>query len=255
MEVIIQNAFAQHTRFTLKCIYVKLIRFVYSCRFIFPVYPLVSLSGALAVSTLLQNIDLALRRCGKGALGATRLMVTYGVTFVFIVLSLSRIFALYVNYHAPMEISYSVETSPVVKNICLGKEWHRFPGSFFVPNHYRIRFVPTHFNGLLPAYFEENERGSTVVHGYFNSMNQRNDYMLFELSNCDYMIDFDNGKSFSRNESEPNYSKDSANWTIIHSVPFLNALSSHSFFRAFHVPFVGHKYVKFGNYNLLVRKT
>ncbi|EAT41035.1 AAEL007308-PA, partial [Aedes aegypti] len=223
-------------------------------RFIFPVYPLISLSGALSLISLLQINDQILQRCGKNIARLIRRLLMYGVTAVFITLSLSRLYALYINYHAPMDISSGVDVSPVVKNVCLGKEWHRFPGSFFIPNNYRLRFVPSHFRGILPAYFDETEAGTTVVHNYFNDMNQPNSHMLFDLARCDYMIDFDNGADFAPNDDEPNYSKDSATWKIVQSIPFLDASSSHSFYRAFYVPNIGQQYVKFGNYNLLAKK-
>ncbi|XP_029719284.2 alpha-1,2-mannosyltransferase ALG9 [Aedes albopictus] len=223
-------------------------------RFIFPVYPLVSLCGAVALSTFLQINDLVLQRCGKPALRIARRLIMYGVTTGFILLSLSRLYALYANYHAPMEISSSLDVAPVARNVCLGKEWHRFPGSFFIPSNYRLRFVPSHFGGLLPAYFDESGFGTTIVHNYFNNMNQPNRHMLFELSRCDYLIDFDNGGKYVEGDSEPNYSKDSGTWTIVKSVPFLDASASHSLYRAFYVPYVGERYVKFGSYNLLERK-
>lgn len=223
-------------------------------RFIFPVYPLVTLSGAIAIVTVLQIMDLLLQRCGKSTLRVLKNTFLCGSSLIFVLFSLSRLFALYVNYHAPMEISSRVDVSPAAKNICLGKEWHRFPGNFLLPSNYRLRFVRSHFNGLLPAYFDESDKGSTIVHSYFNNMNQFSSHMLFDISKCDYMIDFDTGEEFSQDEAEPNYSKDNVTWEIVHSVPFLNSGVSHSFYRAFHVPYVGEKYVKFGSYNLLARK-
>lgn len=215
---------------------------------------MVTLCGAIAITSILQIMDLLFQRCGKHTLRVIRDAFVCGASLTFIILSLSRIFALYVNYHAPMQISSRVDVSPAAKNICLGKEWHRFPGNFFLPSNYRLRFVRSHFNGLLPAYFDETEMGSTVVHSYFNNMNQPNSHMLFDISKCDYMVDFDTEEKFSPNETEPNYSKDSATWEIVHSVPYLNSAVSHSFYRAFYVPYVGERYVKFGNYNLLARK-
>lgn len=37
--------------------------------------------------------------------------------------------------------------------LCLGKEWHRFPGHYLVPNAVSVDFVKSDFEGLLPAHF------------------------------------------------------------------------------------------------------
>ena len=50
-----------------------------------------------------------------------------------------------IGYHAPMEVykavnshevlSYTEQFSGVAEiNLCVGKEWHRFPSSFFLPD-------------------------------------------------------------------------------------------------------------------------
>ena len=59
---------------------------------------------------------------------------------VYIILS-----SLPIGYHAPMEVykavnshevlSYTEQFSGVAEiNLCVGKEWHRFPSSFFLPD-------------------------------------------------------------------------------------------------------------------------
>jgi hypothetical protein len=48
-------------------------------------------------------------------------------------------------------------TSPVV-HVCVGAEWHRFPGSFFLPGPtYRLQFIQSGFTGLLPRHFNASE--------------------------------------------------------------------------------------------------
>lgn len=45
-------------------------------------------------------------------------------------------------------------------NVCYGKEWHRFPSSFLFPDsRYRIGFVKSDFDGMLPAYFDNVDNG------------------------------------------------------------------------------------------------
>jgi alpha-1,2-mannosyltransferase len=63
------------------------------------------------------------------------------------VLSISRVMALYANYGASINTWMNVSHLPFSDpdrlgfdkangtsfNVCLGKEWHRFPSSFFLP--------------------------------------------------------------------------------------------------------------------------
>jgi alpha-1,2-mannosyltransferase len=41
-------------------------------------------------------------------------------------------------------------------NLCLGKEWHRFPSHYFLPDGVRLRFLKSDFEGQLPKYFLES---------------------------------------------------------------------------------------------------
>jgi hypothetical protein len=46
-------------------------------------------------------------------------------------------------------------------NVCYGKEWHRFPSSFLFPDQrYRIKFIKSEFNGMLPAYYSQEKNGN-----------------------------------------------------------------------------------------------
>jgi len=104
------------------------------------------------------------------------------------VISFLRISALFNYYHAPMEIAFHFEHTelprllnathllepfPPVRNtrydgdrkvdlrpiaqfglrLCIGKEWYRFPGNFFVPDGVEVRFIKSEFSGLLPQPF------------------------------------------------------------------------------------------------------
>lgn len=61
-------------------------------------------------------------------------------------------------YSAPLEIYrplQSLEYANMQGNVCLGKEWYRFPSSYFLPKAMRPRFVKSAFDGLLPGEFSE----------------------------------------------------------------------------------------------------
>lgn len=42
--------------------------------------------------------------------------------------------------------------------VCTGAEWHRFPSAFFLPGpSYRLQFIKSGFNGLLPRPFDPEQ--------------------------------------------------------------------------------------------------
>jgi alpha-1,2-mannosyltransferase len=118
---------------------------------------------------------------------------TFSVLVYTGLVSVSRILALWHNYHAPFAaISHlsshelprllnvtgllppplphartdeapSVDLRPIADfglRLCVGKEWHRFPGSFLVPFGVDMRFVKSEFDGLVPGRFHESGRSA-----------------------------------------------------------------------------------------------
>ena len=77
-------------------------------------------------------------------------------------------------------------------NVCFGKDWYRFPSSFALPsNKYSVRFVKSEFKGILPAYFADGGNATQILHTYFNDKNKEDDFMLFDLDKCDFLVDLD----------------------------------------------------------------
>lgn len=101
---------------------------------------------------------------------------------------MSRVFALYRNYHAPLDLLMELNRYPnevkisekAIINVCLGKDWHRYPSSFFLPNsNWNVRFVQSEFKGLLPAPFSPGENGTSVIHDHFNDQNREESSLYF----------------------------------------------------------------------------
>lgn len=230
-------------------------------RFLYPVYFTVALCAAISLD-IMQRILARILECSYHASSFSNLKqymikwITAAIILASVILSMSRITALYVHYHAPLdvwaELSYSeyVDPSPsnVIQNVCVGKDWYRYPSSFFLPNNkYRLRFLQSEFRGILPAYYN----GSTSeVHSYFNDANIANDFMFTPYEQCHYIFDLDSGKS---SELEPNYSNLSNEWSLLSSCNFVDAESSHPLFRAFYIPIAGSRFVKYANLNILKR--
>uniref|UniRef100_A0A182ITW3 Mannosyltransferase n=1 Tax=Anopheles atroparvus TaxID=41427 RepID=A0A182ITW3_ANOAO len=219
-------------------------------RFIFPVYPLFSFGSALLFELVTNSFDRYIK--GKKLAGIKRIL-TAGIVATGLLLGLSRIIAVCINYRAPMTILNQLEQTNQNVNLCYGKEWYRFPGSFFVPSNYRVRFIPSSFTGMLPAYYDETENGSQLVHAYFNDKNLGNPHMLFPLKHCDFLVDLDTGEAYDPHSPEPNYSADAEHWTVVKSVDFVLASKSNTLARAFYVPFTSSRYAVMGKYNLLRR--
>lgn len=232
-------------------------------RFLFPVYPLISLCGSISID-IMQKLFYRIKKLVKKLPdGNHYLDHSTFIAVIFVVLStmssLSRIVSLYRNYHAPLdlmlelngfpEIQDNIHNSRIEYNFCVGKDWYRFPNSFFFPtNQFRLRFLKSEFNGILPAYYKN---GTMIEHEYFNDKNEEHNFMYFNYEKCDFLLDLDTGRY---TDLEPNYSGRLKEWTIVKTLPYLDATQSHSLFRAFYIPYLSDYFVKTADFNLLKRK-
>ncbi|KAK6049619.1 plasmid Maintenance Protein [Cooperia oncophora] len=118
-------------------------------RFLFPIYPLIALFAAI-------SLDSAERLVSR--LFPSFSILSWVVVLCFILASMSRTYALHRNFSAHIE-------DPL--RVCVGKEWHRFPSSFFLPEmrefdqraHRKrgvhLHFLKSEFAGLLPKYYPQ----------------------------------------------------------------------------------------------------
>ena len=61
--------------------------------------------------------------------------------------------------------------------VCFGKDWYRFPSSYFLPKGMHAKFVKSEFAGLLPGEFSEAKTGFGFFPGTWlvpRGMNDRN---------------------------------------------------------------------------------
>lgn len=237
-------------------------------RFLFPVYPLVCLSAAISVNIIQKFFHHQMKpsspqkkmpHTNHHGHRVAHLM-SASICVLFVVLSLSRILALHHGYHAPLKV-YSnmnkvIVESPTYKssrgqtlNICVGKEWYRFPSHFFLPERCQLKFIKSEFKGQLPREFSRGPNATREVPPNMNDLNLEETDRYVNPSSCQYLVDLDNGRS---SEFEPNYSQQKQHWKVIISEKFIDASSSDRLFRAFYVPFVTSKHVKYGDYNVMV---
>lgn len=265
-------------------------------RFMYVAYPLLALNAAISIFLIRSWTSRF-----AGVLGAnihtrvtvlryTSVVILLGYTF----LSVSRILAILTRYRAPFDVYSSLwsEQAPdqltnrnyidedfpnnidaPFKNVCVGKEWYRFPSQFFLPSDTRLQFLKTSFEGQLPQTFEEDFKvGSYQVDGEFkyyrqrvygwygarkapegfNDLNKENPNVYVTQDQCDYLVDVDFPLRPST-ELEPNYAKDTDTWEILSCSPFIDAQNSQRLSRAFWVP--GNPGIEWGNYCMLKRRS
>ncbi|XP_072935548.1 alpha-1,2-mannosyltransferase ALG9 [Epargyreus clarus] len=227
-------------------------------RFLYPVYSMILVAGAISVDCALkiwyaifnEMFKLAREKRYRHYLTQT------GDMFVFFVivaglLSVARIVQLYNNYHGTMTIlTHLPERSDGISYVCYGKDWYRSPSSFHVTDAYRIRFIQSEFKGQMPAPYDE-ENDTRAVHPYFNGRNKGDSRTYLKPSQCHYLVDSDVGEP---TDLEPHYHKNTKKWETIASVPILDAKKSETMLRAFYVPFVSKKPVVYANLYLLKNK-
>ena len=127
-------------------------------RFLFPIYPLLCLAAASSLDCIQKLYFFAcVREKIRHYLDHSQ-WISVIVLGIFGTLSLSRVLAIYHNYHAPMDVWMHVAHLPQMQNnidmhekpfsVCVGKEWYRYPSSFFLPgNNWDMKFIRSEFKG------------------------------------------------------------------------------------------------------------
>jgi alpha-1,2-mannosyltransferase len=135
-------------------------------RFMFPAYPALALNAAMALhiilvafgnsdpNTLVSKIPTRLK-----------LLITSICIIGSVDVGLARMYGIYTAYSAPLNIYEPLRISGVGAlgapgdSVCFGKDWYRFPTSYFLPNGMKAKFIKSEFNGLLPGEFAEARTG------------------------------------------------------------------------------------------------
>lgn len=266
-------------------------------RFLYVVYPLFALFAAYSLVHLTTASAAVL--CRSPSLCRTLVAITLRciATFVFLSVSVSRILALIFNYQAPLllftlfhstihsyynlpqltpnatlqssssSLSSSPSASPLISewrerniNVCVGKEWYRFPSHFFLPSTskhiFRLQFIDAGFGGLLPSAYSESAGGAATVTGPHNDQNRAEPSRYVPLHQCHYVVDL----------QIPNTTYDSlaverrkltwgdcVAWQVVASFPFVHSEHSSRLDRAFFLPHRWHHHNVFKPYQLWKR--
>lgn len=215
-------------------------------RFMSPVYPLLCLAAATSLSLVLDVMNVLIGNWGKRWIR----VVHWGFWILVVLCSCARVMALTTYYHTPITTLWTqlfdlVEHREEVTTICLEKEWYRFPSHFFVPTSARVEFLRSDFRGQLPQHFN----ATSSRPGHFNDQNQEEMSQYVSIESCDIVVDL-----VLPHDPKKSWTTDDDKWHQTFSVPFLDAAQSHRFFRAFYVPYVSPKFVRFQPYAVFERR-
>ncbi|EED21469.1 alpha-1,2-mannosyltransferase (Alg9), putative [Talaromyces stipitatus ATCC 10500] len=236
-------------------------------RFMYPAYPFLALNAALALHLILAYI-------GTNKPGTLMGLIPGKVKFIavaaFMLLSINagllRSVGMVTAYGAPLKVYDSLDTPGLAQEgdfLCLGKEWYRFPSSFFLPHSMRAKFVKSEFSGLLPGEFPDASGVQTLLAGIsanptgMNDRNEEDPSKYIDISQCMFLVDsyFPSRPSTSL---EPDYIHNTKEWEILACHQFLDASETPTFGRVLWVPnlpFVPRRFKRqWGDYCLLRRR-
>lgn len=163
-------------------------------RFIYPAYPFLALNAALALHAVLAYIGQSDPRTMLGKMPAAAKLVALGVCVILAInVGVFRIVGMVTAYRAPLQVLAGLE-QPGMTNpgdvVCLGKEWYRFPSSYFLPNGIHAKFIRSAFDGLLPGEFSEAREGFGIFAGTWLIPPGMNDQNIADpgkyVSHCPY---------------------------------------------------------------------
>ncbi|KAM4651329.1 alpha-1,2-mannosyltransferase ALG9 isoform 1-T1 [Discoglossus pictus] len=227
-------------------------------RFLFPIYPLICLCGAVALSALQKCYHYVFQRYRLEHYTVSSNWLALGTVLLFGLLSFSRSIALFRGYHGPLDLYpefHRIAKDPSIHtvaagrsvNVCVGKEWYRFPSSFLLPDNWQLQFIESEFRGQLPKPFAKGRRATRIIPKDMNDQNLEETSRYMDIAKCHYLVDLD---SVNETPREPRYSA-KEEWTVIAYKPFLDASRSSKLYRAFYIPFVSSWHTSYSNYTIL----
>ncbi|KAJ2723496.1 mannosyltransferase [Coemansia sp. Benny D115] len=135
-----------------------------------------------------------------------------------------------------------------LKTVCVGREWYRFPSSYWLPQGYELQFVATEsFTGQLPgSYIPVAISGSTrnstsSVRSDFNALNKWEPLHAIDPAQvtdvCDYYVAVDHTRANGRDGvKERNEMDGMVGWRAARCLPMLDAQGSTQLARVVYLP-------------------
>ncbi|MCJ1257008.1 mannosyltransferase [Lignoscripta atroalba] len=168
-------------------------------RFIYPAYPFLGLNAAIALHTVLSYIGSSDPRTFISKVPAKVKFVIVSMSVILAIdAGILRTVGLVSAYRAPLQIYGALQRPGLAKpgeTVCLGKEWHRFPSSYFLPNGMRAKFITSAFDGLLPGEFNEAKvgfgffAGTWLIPPGMNDKNIADSGKYINIAHCSFLVD------------------------------------------------------------------
>lgn len=151
-------------------------------RFMYPAYPFLALNAAISFHMILSYVGSSNPREIIGQLSPkVKLTMVMAVILMAINAGLLRTLGMITAYNAPLKVMEPLQELEVAQSggfVCFGKEWYRFPSSYFLPNGMRAKFIKSEFRGLLPGEFPDAPSYADLIQGTSRipaGMNDRNE--------------------------------------------------------------------------------
>ncbi|KAL6948485.1 hypothetical protein ACO0QE_000951 [Hanseniaspora vineae] len=175
-------------------------------RFLYPIYGLLTFVAAASFVSLSSGTNASSKNKSKKSQSLPKqkklgCIVKMLLVFALAGQALLRISSLVINYTGPLSVYEHLNKLPQntdsesIVNVCVGREWYHYPSSFFLPDNYRLKFVSSGFDGLLPGDFQEDVEtwvsGIRIVPEGMNNMNLYDEGKVVGIQECDYLIDVD----------------------------------------------------------------
>ncbi|KAL8811828.1 MAG: hypothetical protein Q9223_007448 [Gallowayella weberi] len=214
-------------------------------RFMYPAYPFLALSAAIALHTTLAAIGSSdpARLVGKIP-AKLKLYVVSLVVILALDISVARTLGIVTAYRAPLQIYAPLHEDRFIRteaNVCLGKDWYRFPSSYFLPGGMRAKFIKSAFDGLLPGQFSEAKTGFGIFPGTWlippgmNDQNIEDPGKQVDIEHCLFLVD-SHFPNLVPTALEPNYIADKDTWEEMQCSPFLDSSQTHFIGRVLWIP-------------------
>lgn len=225
-------------------------------RFLYVVYPLMCLAAAATLAPMHLSAAVFKKFLPKKLARRLSRAATAVVVLTTVALSLSRSAALVINYGAPMRLYRHLPQIPEDANatnsnivsVCVGEEWYRYPSSFFLPGPaYRLQFVKSGFDGMLPLPFDASQGGTAAAPYQLNNKNLAHPATYWnDTSDCHYLVALQDTNSVPA---------DSDAWRVLAVQPFVEASKSPAVWRALYIPILSARQVHWAQQVLLSSKT
>lgn len=240
-------------------------------RFMYPAYPFLALNAALAIHTLLAAFGNADPKSLVGKIPAKLKLGVVALGLLFsMAIGLARIYGLYTAYSAPLSIYKPLfEVGGEGDTVCFGKDWYRFPSSYFLPRDMHAKFIRSEFRGLLPGEFSEAGTGFGLFSGTWlptsglNDRNEEDPGKYVDPKTCVFLVDTQfpeqqKGLDWKAPPNEPDFVADTEHWEIVKCEKFMDPASTSFLARALWLPdweIIPEKFRrKWGRHCLLNRK-